>query len=150
MRKTRRFPTIPERIQGLEKLAYNLKWSWDYRARQLFKRLDPQAWKNNQHNPVKLLKEIPVERLIAASNDPDFLREYEVTMRGLDQANGLADKWFARQFPELAKQPIAYLAAELGLHTALPGQSGQEERLAREHCKEARHLGIPLVAAGFV
>ena len=63
--QTRRFPQIPERIQRLEELAYNLKWSWDYRARLLFKRLDPDVWKGTQHNPVKLLHTIESSRLLA-------------------------------------------------------------------------------------
>ena len=41
--QTRRFPQIPERIGRLEELAYNLRWSWDYRGRLLFKRLDPDV-----------------------------------------------------------------------------------------------------------
>ena len=64
----RRFPEIPDRIERLEELAYNLKWSWDYRARLLFKRLDPDVWKNTQHNPVKLLHTIEPARLIAGAN----------------------------------------------------------------------------------
>ena len=74
---TRRFASLPDRIGRLEELAYNLKWSWDYRARLLFKRLDPELWKVIQHNPVKLLNEIDTERLTHASRDPDFLREYD-------------------------------------------------------------------------
>ncbi len=41
--RTRHFLQIPDRIERLEELAYNLKWSWDYRARLLFKRLDPDV-----------------------------------------------------------------------------------------------------------
>src|SRR5580700_4832903 len=96
-----RFPHLPERILRLEELAYNLKWSWDYRARLLFKRLDPQLWKTTQHNPVRLLNEIDTERLIAAGRDPDFLREYEVTLKNLDRIGATrTEKWFPHQFPE--------------------------------------------------
>src|SRR5439155_4769475 len=103
----RRFPQIPERICRLENLAYNLKWSWDYRARLLFKRLDPQLWKNTQHNPVRLMNEIAVERLVDAASDPDFLREYDVTMKSFERLSR-GDRWFPREFPEIAKQRIAY------------------------------------------
>src|SRR3954462_9628311 len=97
--QSRRFPQIPERIQRLEELAYNLKWSWDYRARLLFKRLDPELWKNTQHNPVKLLHDIDGQRLLTAARDPDFLREYEVTVKAFDRTEGHGDKWFPREFP---------------------------------------------------
>src|SRR5262245_47927608 len=148
--QTRRFPQIPERIQRLEELAYNLKWSWDYRARLLFKRLDPQLWNRTQHNPVKLLREISTDRLVAASRDPDFLREYEVTMKGLDRINIRGEKWFGREFPDVAKDPIAYFSAEFGLHTSLPIYSGGLGILAGDHCKESGDLGVPLVGVGFV
>src|SRR5256712_12647680 len=131
--QSRRFPQIPERIQQLEELAYNLKWSWDYRARLLFKRLDPDLWKNTQHNPVKLLHEIAPERLAIAARDPDFLREYEVTMKTFDRPTRRADKWFPREFPDLAKEPIAYLSAEFGLHTSLPIYSGGLGITAGDH-----------------
>src|SRR5437870_757112 len=147
--RARRFPYIPERIQRLEELAYNLKWSWDYRARLLFKRLDPEVWKNNQHNPVRLLLEIDPKRLEAAANDPDFLREYEVTMKHLDR-EGRGEKWFQHEFPDLAQQKIAYFSAEFGLHTSLPIYSGGLGILAGDHCKEAADLGIPLIGVGFV
>src|SRR5207302_6118444 len=94
-----RFPQIPERIERLEELAYNLKWSWDYRARLLFKRLDPQLWKNTQHNPVKLMNEIAVERLVDAASDPDFLREYDFTVKNFDRLSR-GDRWFPHEFPE--------------------------------------------------
>src|SRR5688572_12272271 len=101
--RTRRFPHIPDRIHRLEELAYNLKWSWDYRARLLFKRLDPELWKNTQHNPVKLLLEIDPGRRQNSARDPDFLREYEVTMKHLDR-HGRGEKWFHHEFPDLAQQ----------------------------------------------
>src|SRR5947209_17827017 len=100
--QSRRFPQIPERIQRLEQLAYNLKWTWDYRARLLYKRLDADVWKNTQHHPVKLLRDIAPERLALASRDPIFLRNYEVTMKALDTASRPNDKRFPQHFPNLA------------------------------------------------
>jgi len=145
-----RFPTLPARIHRLEELAYNLKWSWDYRARLLFKRLDPELWKDIQHNPVKLLNEIDPERVRRAAEDPDFLREYEVTMKQLDRNGGRNEKWFAREFPGLSDKKIAYFSAEFGIHTSLPIYSGGLGILAGDHCKESSDLGIPLVGVGFV
>src|SRR5713101_8197564 len=137
--QTRRFPQIPERIERLEELAYNLKWSWDYRARLLFKRLDPDLWKNTQHNPVKLLHDIDPVRLTFAARDPDFLREYEVTMKGLDRATRRTDKWFPREFPDLAKEPIAYFSAEFGLARVRDEASRAPPAEAREG---SAHAGI--------
>src|SRR6266516_575321 len=122
----------------------------DFRARLLLKRLDPDLWKNTQHNPVKLLHDIEPVRLSAAARDPDFLRVYEVTMKALDRATRRNDNWFPRQFPDLAREPIAYFSAEFGLHTSLPIYSGGLGVLAGDHCKESSDLGIPLLGVGFV
>ena len=67
-----RFPDLPERISKLGVLAYNLQWSWDIRSRLLFKSLDPDLWRDTQHNPVKLLNEIGAARVQHAAEDPDF------------------------------------------------------------------------------
>src|SRR5438874_13638982 len=106
----RRFPQVPERIERLEELAYNLKWSWDYRARLLFKRLDPDLWKNTQHNPVKLLHDIDAVRLSDAARAPDFLRVYDVTLQALDRATRRTDELFPRQFPDWAREPLAAIS----------------------------------------
>src|SRR5688572_385461 len=146
----RRFSTLPTTLERLEELAYNLKWSWDYRSRSLFKRLDPELWKKTQHNPVKLLNEIDSQKLIHCSSDPDFLREYEVTLKHLDRTGRASEKWFQKEFPGLGNQKIAYFSAEFGIHTSLPIYSGGLGILAGDHCKESSDLGIPLLGVGFV
>ena len=145
-----RFPNLPARIGRLEELAFNLNWSWDNRARALFKRLDPELWSETQHNPVKVLNEIDPARLVHAAEDPDFLREYEVTTKHLYRNGHRGPKWFAHEFPQLTGQSIAYFSAEFGLHNSLPIYSGGLGVLAGDHCKEASDLGIPLVGVGFV
>ena len=44
-------PPIPERIRRLEELAADLWWSWHYRARDLFRRLDYALWRGNGPQP---------------------------------------------------------------------------------------------------
>ena len=57
--RTRHFLQIPDRIERLEELAYNLKWSWDYRARLLFKRLDPDVWKKVTRMSLDIAAKLP-------------------------------------------------------------------------------------------
>jgi starch phosphorylase len=146
--QNKRFPELPERISKLEALAYNLEWSWDNRSRHLFKRLDPDLWRDTQHNPVQLLNEISASRIKHAAEDPDFLREYELTIKRMSR-NGHSSRWFQKQFPELADKTIAYFSAEFGIHTSLPIYSGGLGILAGDHCKESADLGIPLIGTGF-
>jgi starch phosphorylase len=143
------FPRLPERISKLGSLAYNLEWSWNNRSRLLFKRLDPDLWRDTQHNPVKLLNDIRVERLKQAAEDPDFLRDYDATIKQITRNGQQSPRWFQKQFPELAGKTIGYFSAEFGIHTSLPIYSGGLGILAGDHCKESADLGIPLVGVGF-
>src|SRR5258708_6823283 len=49
--RTRRVDLVPI----LEQLAYNLRWSWDPRTRDLFQSLAPEPWART-HNPIAVLK----------------------------------------------------------------------------------------------
>ena len=56
-------PTMPVPLAPLQRLAMNLRWSWDERTRDLFRWVDPEAWDANQHDPVRLLATVAPERL---------------------------------------------------------------------------------------
>ncbi len=44
---------LPEPLAPLQELAFNLRWSWDDRTRDLFRWVDPQLWDRTQHDPVQ-------------------------------------------------------------------------------------------------
>ena len=67
-------PPLPARIRRLEELACDLWWSWHYRARDVFRRLDYPLWRLTAHNPVRMLRLMPRERLAAAADDPSLPR----------------------------------------------------------------------------
>ena len=64
---------LPHRIHRLHELALDLWWSWDDRARAIFRQLDYTLWRATAHNPVQMLQRITAERLTSAAADPDFL-----------------------------------------------------------------------------
>ncbi|RME12705.1 MAG: alpha-glucan family phosphorylase, partial [Ardenticatenia bacterium] len=143
-------PELPEPIERLEELAYNLWWSWHPEAAELFETLDPALWLRVNHNPVKLLRFISQERLNEAAADATYLERYRRVMHAFDAYMNATDTWFARTFPDKADKPIAYFSAEFGLHESLPIYSGGLGVLAGDHCKTASDLGIPLVGVGFL
>ena len=51
----------------------NLRWSWHPDSVDLFATLDPRLWERCGHDPVRLLGEVPGQRLDALAADPDFL-----------------------------------------------------------------------------
>ena len=63
------FPNLPERIRGLERLSYNLWWSWHREAREMFPGLDQQAWRESDHNPLRMLALVPQQTLEKAARD---------------------------------------------------------------------------------
>src|SRR5262245_12247509 len=141
---------IPERISGLEELATDLWWSWHPEARLVFRQLDYQVWRATAHNPVRMLRQIPYERLAAAASDPDFLAQYDRAVAGLHDARTAANTWWSRCHLPLNDRAIAYFSAEFALHQSLPIYAGGLGVLAGDHCKEASDLGVPLVGVGFM
>ena len=51
-------PILPKKLEELRELAYNLWWTWNADARDLFRRLDMDLWEETRHNPVALLNRI--------------------------------------------------------------------------------------------
>jgi len=77
MRALRSFsvrPRLPEPLLPLERLAMNLRWSWDERTRDLFRWVDPDGWDASVHDPVRLLGLVRRARLDALAGDNGFLR----------------------------------------------------------------------------
>src|SRR5438094_10598207 len=66
-------PHLPERLQALQKLAYNLWWCWNPEAVALFRRIDAEGFEPLGHNPVKLLSKVDQARLEELLDDDGFL-----------------------------------------------------------------------------
>ena len=142
--------SLPERITGLWQLAFNLRWTWQKEARELFRRLDYPLWRLTSHNPVRMLHLVTNQQLKQAARDPAFVALYDAAIEGLGRALTAKKSWWARTYPDLPKRPIAYFSAEFALHQSLPIYAGGLGVLAGDHCKEASDLGIPLVGVGFM
>ena len=141
---------MPPRIKRLPELAYNLWWSWNDDARELFRRLDLPSWRATQHNPVQLLVEISQSKLEAAANDGAFYRLYTKVMLAMDRDMEAAESWFRTEHGDKENNTIAYFSFEFGLHNTLPIYSGGLGILSGDHTKETSDLGLPLVGIGFM
>ncbi len=142
-------PAVPEPLADLRDLAMNTWWTWNYDAVMLFHRLDRHLWTDVQHNPVRLLAEVPQERLEAAANDPAYLAHKDRVMAAL-RAYLQEETWFGRNYGEYSERKLAYFSAEFGLHECLPIYSGGLGVLAGDHMKSASDLGLPLVGVGLL
>ena len=107
-----RFTHIPKKLDGLIDLAYNLWWSWHPEARILFKQINQLAWKASVHNPVRMLRDTPQEFFIAAENDEDYLRRYDIIMNRFRRYMNTTTGWFREEYPDSRALTIAYFSAE--------------------------------------
>lgn len=141
---------LPEKINRLEEIAYNLWWSWTPEARGLFRRLDYPLWRKTLHNPVQMLQEISPQKLEAATEDGAFMRQYNKVTLQYDAEMKNGRSWFHTTFPQHTDKTIAYFSFEFGLHSSLPIYSGGLGILSGDHAKEASDLGLPFVGVGFM
>jgi starch phosphorylase len=139
---------LPREVKGLYDLAYNLWWTWNPRARDLWSTIDARAW-SLYRNPVQLLINFDRTHWQAKLEDEHFLGQYERVMKRFEAYLSDRETWFARTHPEVDR-PIAYFCMEYGLHQALPLYSGGLGVLAGDHLKSASDLGVPLAGVGLL
>ncbi|MGD9302226.1 MAG: alpha-glucan family phosphorylase [Desulfobacterales bacterium] len=144
------YPRLPDRLDGLGRLAENLWWSWNPAARMLFKSLDRQAWKDSIHNPDKMLREIPADILERAAGNDEYLRNYDFVLAQFENYIQRGTSLPDGEGSSLDHRTIAYFSAEYGLHHSLPFYAGGLGFLAGDHLKECSDQNVPLVAVGFM
>lgn len=141
---------LPQNLSRLRDLAYNLWWTWNPLARQLFEAIDSATWERVNHNPLKLLRDVNASSLDALSRDSNYLARYDAVVAAFHAYMRPSATWYRSAHPNLADQPIAYFSAEFGLHESLPIYSGGLGILAGDHIKQASDLGLPLVGVGLL
>jgi len=141
-------PHLPERLQPLHKLAYNMWWSWNHEAVFLFRRIDEEQFEQVENSPVKLLGTIDQPRLEQLVQDDGFLAHMDRVVAALDRYM-TGSTWYGDTFDE-SNLRIAYFSAEFGIHESIPVYSGGLGVLAGDHLKSASDLGLPLVGVGLM
>lgn len=143
-------PSLPKSLQGLEALAYNLRWAWDPDTMDLFRRIDPILWETIYHNPVRMLNDISQERLNQLSENPGFMAHFKRVSESF-RAFMDGETYFHSTHGKTASDiQIAYFSAEFGLTESLPIYSGGLGVLAGDHLKSASTLGLPFSAVGLM
>ena len=140
-------PSLPEALRPLLRIAYNLRWSWDAGAVQLFLRLDRDLWETTGHNPVLLLGSVDQSVLEAAARDDSFLAHLQGVVDKLDAYSSGEGTWYRREHKQDG-MTVAYFSAEFGLTECLSIFAGGLGVLAGDHLKAASDLGLPLVGVG--
>ncbi len=134
-------PSLPEPLEPLRRLAFDLHWAWSHDAIELFRRLDYDLWVESGHNPVLLLGTVSQERLEELATDPAFLAHLERVEREFDEYASSKTTWFRRTHGEVEGPLVAYFSAEFGLTECLSIFAGGLGILAGDHLKSASDLG---------
>ena len=100
-------PQVPERINRLEELAYNLWWSWNTETLKLFKQIDINLWEQCQKNPVKFINNVEQSKLEEAAKNEAFLSQYDLILSKFDSYMNEPNTWFSKTYPN-KKNNIVY------------------------------------------
>ncbi|MET8776792.1 alpha-glucan family phosphorylase [Nocardia sp. NPDC050713] len=152
MKALRRFTVrahLPERLAALGELSTNLRWSWHWPTQDLFEELDPELWREVGRDPVRMLGEVPADRLDELAADADYAGRVDAAAADL---RAYLDRpgWSQRQNDEDGARGIAYFSMEFGVTEVLPNYSGGLGILAGDHLKAASDLGLPLIGVGLL
>jgi starch phosphorylase len=136
---------LPEALAPLARIAYNYRWAWYPRGKEVFRAIDPHRWQICGENPVRLLQEVSSEALARAAGDSDLIA------RATELEDAFAtDLGRPSVGPISPEHPVAFLCAEYGVHHSLPVYSGGLGALAGDLVKEASDQALPLVAVGLL
>lgn len=129
-------------------LASNLWWSWHPECDQLFREIDPIRWRQLDHNPIALLREMTPEAVGQRASELVLQSRTNYLYRRLKEYMEDSHTWGSTNAGVLGAKPVAYFSAEFGIHESIPIYSGGLGVLAGDHIKSASGLGVPLVAVG--
>ena len=136
-------PSVPAALSRMPELAYNIVWSWEPVIRALFRRLDPNLWKDCGYNPVAMLGRVSQQTLEKAAADPRYMAQYALACQRFDAH-------MQRPAAVSGGKLVAYFSAEYGLTECMPIYSGGLGVLSGDHLKSSSDCSIPLVAVGLL
>jgi starch phosphorylase len=142
-------PHLPERLQALQKLAYNMWWCWNHDAVSLFRRIDDDCFEKVENSPVKLLGAVDQARYDQLLEDDGFLAHMDRVDESLNNYM-TSTTWFQDTYGSTTGFRVAYFSAEFGIHESIPIYSGGLGVLAGDHLKAASDVGVPLVGVGLM
>ena len=140
---------VPDEFKRIHDLAYNLWWSWNPRAVELWGRIAPLRWAESG-NPLSMLPTVERRAWETLGATASFNQLYDEVVDAFDDYLAGEDTWYADNHAGTFTNPIAYLCAEFGVHHKLRLYSGGLGVLAGDHVKAASDLGLPLIGVGLL
>lgn len=138
-------PNLSERLAPLAEIASDFWITWHFDAIRLFMRFGNEAWVRARQSPLRLLGEVPQERLHELEQDKAFLAHMDRVVADY-RAYLEADPWYGGPRDAV----VAYFSMEFGVDATLPIYSGGLGVLAGDHLKSCSDLGLPVVGVGLL
>jgi len=133
---------------GLKNLARNFYWGWHPEVVAVFRDLDPELWREVNHNPITFLSRLAKNVLEEKGKEPVPEARLTSALEQVRRYLETEDAWGLSSAGPLRVNPVAYICAEFGLHESLPIYSGGLGVLAGDHLKAASDLAVPMVGVG--
>ncbi|PLX10162.1 MAG: alpha-glucan family phosphorylase [Marinilabiliales bacterium] len=135
-------PALPKELMPLREMAYNLWWSWNYKAEELFESIDPESWKKSEFNPIQLLEELSMDDVDKMLNNKLFMGNLKSVYSDF--------KAYMNKKPIVDEGKVAYFSMEYGLHSSLKIYSGGLGILAGDYLKQASDSNKNLFGIGLL
>ena len=133
---------LPQSQSPLKDLAFNLWWSWNNEATELFKSIAGDRWYDFGYNPVKLLESLSLDEINTLVSNKDFMDRL-----------GHVNQQFNAYLEEAKNKPdelVAYFSMEYGIQVSLQIYSGGLGILAGDYLKQASDSNKNLVGIGLL
>jgi starch phosphorylase len=137
---------LPEAMQPLASLAFNFRWSWMVGGGDLFRDIDPDAWRRSGCNPRTVIEATAPRRFQELARDGAYVER----VRAIADAVAADLRRPALPVAGQTARPVAYFCSEFGAHCSLALYGGGLGVLAGDTLKAAADLAVPLVGVGLL
>lgn len=135
-------PVMPRNLEGLQRLAQNLWWSWNGNAIALFESIDAALFERCQRDPNKMLAMLSAQKIDELSANHAFINR-------LSNVINQFDNYINR--PHVAEDYcVAYFSMEFGIYDSLKIYSGGLGMLAGDYLKQASDSNKNMVGIGLL
>jgi starch phosphorylase len=95
-------------MDALTEIAFNLRWSWNHAADELWSQLDPELWELTR-NPWAMLQTVSREQLKALTSDAQFRKKIDEIIERRKHSQETSS-WFQRTYREPPFKAVAYFS----------------------------------------
>lgn len=135
-------PVMPRNLEGLQRLAQNLWWSWNGNAIALFESIDAALFERCQRDPNKMLAMLSAQKIDELSANHAFINRL---------SNVINQFYSYINRPHVAEDYcVAYFSMEFGIHDSLKIYSGGLGMLAGDYLKQASDSNKNMVGIGLL